>query len=129
MYRKLVALIGMSLMIGSASTNAFAVSKRTAAAASADVRALVRMMDKDQNGTVSKEEFLQYMGEVYDRLDINKSGQLEPNEVRSLASRDWLACNTLAFQRGVNVNDRRSSEYGPSDWRQFMTSCLAGKVR
>jgi Ca2+-binding EF-hand superfamily protein len=129
MYRKLVALVGMSLMIGSASTSAFAVSKRTATTASADVRALVRMMDRDQNGAVSKEEFLQYMGEVFDSLDINKSGQLEPNEVRSLASRDWLACNTLAFQRGVNVNDRRSSEYGPSDWRQFMTSCLAGKVR
>jgi EF hand len=128
MYRKLGALVGMSLMIGSASTSAFAVSKRTATAASADVRALVRMMDKDQNGAVSKEEFLQYMGEVFDRLDVNRSGQLEPSEVRALASRDWLACNTLAFQRGVNVNDRRSSEYGPSDWRQFMTSCLAGKV-
>jgi Ca2+-binding EF-hand superfamily protein len=54
--------------------SAFAVSRRTAAAASADVRALVRMMDKDQNGAVSKDEFLQYMGEVYDRLDVNKSG-------------------------------------------------------
>jgi hypothetical protein len=128
MSRKLIALVGMSLMIGSASTSAFAVSKRTSAAAAADVRALVRMMDKDQNGTVSKEEFLQYMGEVFDGLDVNRSGQLEPNEVRSLASRDWLACNTLAFQRGVNVNDRRSTDTGPSDWRQFMTSCLAGKV-
>jgi Ca2+-binding EF-hand superfamily protein len=129
MYRKLVAVVGMSLMIGSASTSAIAVSKRTAAVAEADVRALVRMMDKDQNGVVSKEEFMQYMGEVFDRLDVNRSGQLEANEVRSLASRDWLACNTLAFHRGVNVNDRRSTETGPSDWRQFMTSCLAGRVR
>jgi Ca2+-binding EF-hand superfamily protein len=129
MHRKLIALVGMSLMIGFASTSAFAVSKRTAAVAAADVRALIGMMDKDQNGAVSKEEFLQYMGDVFDRLDVNRSGQLEANEVRSLASRDWLACNSLAFQRGVNVNDRRSTDTGPSDWRQFMTSCLAGKVR
>jgi hypothetical protein len=59
MYRNIVALVGMSPMIGSASTSAFAGSKRTAAVASANVRALVRMMDKDQNGAVSRDEFLQ----------------------------------------------------------------------
>jgi hypothetical protein len=42
-----VALVGMSLTIGSASTSAFAITKRTEASAAADVRALVRMMDKD----------------------------------------------------------------------------------
>ena len=127
--RKFVALIGMALAIGSMSSPAFAVSKRTAAATEADVRALVRMMDKDQNGVVSKDEFLQYMGQAFDRLDVNRSGQLEPAEVRPLASSNWAKCDALALQRGVDVNERRSSDTGPSPWKQFMDSCLAGKVR
>ena len=129
MYRNLVALVGMSLMIGSASTSAFAVSKRTATAASADVRALVRMMDKDINGAVSKQEFMDFMSQTFDHLDINASGQLEPNEVRPLTSSKWLDCESLALQRGVVVTERGRTETGPSPWRQFMTSCLAGKVR
>jgi hypothetical protein len=79
MCRELVALVGMSLMIGPASTRASAVSKRTSAAAPADVRALVRMMDKDQNGTVLKEGVPAIHGRGFDRLDLNGSGQLEPN--------------------------------------------------
>ena len=127
--RKFVALISMALAIGSISTSAFAVSKGTAAAAAADVRALVRMMDRDQNGAVSRDEFLQYMGQAFDRLDINRSGQLEAAEVRPLATSNWARCDALAFQRGVDVNERRSSETGPSAWKQFMDSCLAGRVR
>ena len=90
MTRKLIVLVGMSLVAGSMSTAAFAVSKRTAAAANADVRQLVRMMDTDRNGTVSKDEFLQFMSETFDRLDINRSGQLEPNEVRRMTSPNWM---------------------------------------
>jgi EF hand len=129
MYRSFVALVGMSLMIGSASTSAFAVSKRTAAAASADVRALVRMMDKDQNGVVSKQEFMDFMSQTFDALDINASGQLEPSEVRALTSSRWLNCESLAMQRGIVVTERGRETTGTtSPWKQFMNSCLAGKV-
>lgn len=40
----------------------------------------------------------------------------------------WDSCDALAFQRGVPEGDRRSSDAGPSSWRQFMVACLAGKV-
>jgi hypothetical protein len=126
---KVVALIGIALATGSMSTSAFAVSKRTEAAAESDVRALMRMIDRDQNGAVSKDEFLQYMGQVYDRLDVNRSGQLEPGEVRPLASSNWVRCDALAVQRGIEVNERRSTDIGRSPWKQFMDSCLAGKIR
>jgi len=82
--RKIVALVGMSLVIGSMPIGAFAASKHTDAAASSYVRQLLSLMDKDKNGAVSKEEFLQYMSETFDRLDINRSGQLEPAELRNL---------------------------------------------
>jgi len=40
----------------------------------------------------------------------------------------WDACDALAAQRGVPENDRRSTDTGPSSWRQFMVACLAGKI-
>ena len=81
MVRTIVALVGISLVAGTVSTAAFAVSKRADAAAQSDIRNLLVLMDKDKNGTVSKEEFLQYMSEAFDRIDVNKSSQLERNEL------------------------------------------------
>jgi hypothetical protein len=40
----------------------------------------------------------------------------------------WDSCEQLALQRGDSVSERRSAESGPSPFRQFMKSCLAGKV-
>jgi hypothetical protein len=50
-----------------------------------DVRQLVPMMDKDQNGVVSKDEFMQFIGETFDRLDVNKTGTLAPRELQRTA--------------------------------------------
>jgi Ca2+-binding EF-hand superfamily protein len=84
MTQKLIALAGMSLLAGSVSTGAFAayISQRTNAAAESDARQLMRMMDRDQNGAVSKGEFLAYMSGIYDHLDVNGNRRLEPSEVR-----------------------------------------------
>jgi Ca2+-binding EF-hand superfamily protein len=84
MIRKAIALIAASFVVGTISTAALAVSKRTAATADRDVRKLLRMMDSDGNGVVSKDEFMQYMGQAFDRLDVDKSGALEPGEVRRI---------------------------------------------
>ena len=98
MTRKVVAVIGVSLIVGSASTSAFAQSKRTSAAATRDVSQLMRMMDKDMNGAVSKDEFMQFMSQTFDRLDINRSGQLERNELRRLTTRNWLPASPAPGQ-------------------------------
>jgi len=98
MTRKVVAVIGVSLIVGSASTSAFAQSKRTSAAATRDVSQLIRMMDKDMNGAVSKDEFMQFMSQTFDRLDINRSGQLERNELRRLTTRNWLPASPAPGQ-------------------------------
>ena len=52
--QNIMTVVGLSLAVASASTAAFAASKRTNAAASRDVRELVRLMDADMNGYVSK---------------------------------------------------------------------------
>jgi hypothetical protein len=40
----------------------------------------------------------------------------------------YNTCEALAMNRGITINERRASDQGPSAYRQFMVSCLAGKV-
>jgi Ca2+-binding EF-hand superfamily protein len=90
--KNLVALLGITLAVGLVASDAIGqrVSKRTAASAARDVQNLVKMMDADQNGAISKEEFMNFMSQTFDRLDTNKSGSLEPNEMRSMTTPTWL---------------------------------------
>ena len=83
--RKFIALVAISLFAGTVSTTAFAVSKRANTEIRSDVVQLLRAMDRDMNGTVSKNEFLEFMGEMFDRFDSNRSTQLEPTELRNVA--------------------------------------------
>jgi hypothetical protein len=89
MTRKVIALIVTSFVVGTLSPAALAAGKQTAAAAERDVRTLVRMMDKDQNGVVSKDEFMAFMSREFDRLDVNKNGTLEPREMRPIRNPSW----------------------------------------
>ena len=70
-------------------TAAIAQTSHTQKMANRDVNQLIRLMDKDKNGVVSKEEFMDFMSQTFDRLDINKSGTLEPNELRPLTQPSW----------------------------------------
>jgi Ca2+-binding EF-hand superfamily protein len=45
---------------------------------------LLRLMDKDQNGKVSRAEFDSYMNKEFDSLDINRDGVLDENELAQL---------------------------------------------
>lgn len=42
---------------------------------------LLRLMDTDENGKVSKDEFMRFMSSEFDRLDVNHDGELDPNEL------------------------------------------------
>jgi len=42
---------------------------------------LLQIMDKDKNGKVSKEEFLNFMSAEFDRLDRDKNGELDVQEL------------------------------------------------
>jgi Ca2+-binding EF-hand superfamily protein len=89
MTRKAIALITTSLVVGTISTAALAAS------ADKEVRTLIQMMDKDKNGTVSKDEFLQFMGREFDRLDVDKSGTLERKELRPIRNPSWPLGNCV----------------------------------
>jgi Ca2+-binding EF-hand superfamily protein len=42
--------------------------------------AMMHMMDKSGKGTVSKAEFMDHMNKIFDMLDKDHNGMLEPNE-------------------------------------------------
>ena len=121
--RQILMVLGMSLVAAGFSGEAFAASKRTDVTARANVRQLLQLMDRDKNGTVSRDEFLQYMGQTFDRLDVPANGQLEADESDPLSSANFTECTALAFQKGLIVGEREAqSDTGPAAWKEFMDS-------
>jgi len=45
------------------------------------VEQLLRLMDKDRNGKVSRAEYMQFMEAEFNRLDVDRSGELSPQEL------------------------------------------------
>ena len=46
-----------------------------------EVKQLLLLMDTDKNGKISKKEYMDFMGAEFDRLDVDKSGELDPKEL------------------------------------------------
>lgn len=46
-----------------------------------EVRQLILLMDTDKNGKISKQEWMSFMEAEFDRLDKDKSGELDPKEL------------------------------------------------
>jgi hypothetical protein len=47
------------------------------------VKDLLLMMEPDKNGKISKQAWMRFMGEEFDRLDKDKKGELDAQELRS----------------------------------------------
>ena len=89
MARKLLFTIATWLAVEAISTTAFAFSKHTDAVTDASVRRLLRLMDKDKDGTVSKNEFMNYFSQRFDRLDVDHNRRLMPDELRPILIPNW----------------------------------------
>ena len=46
-----------------------------------EAKKLLLLMDKDQSGKVSKQEFMSFMEAEFERLDINRDGELDVKEL------------------------------------------------
>jgi hypothetical protein len=46
-----------------------------------EAKRLLLLMDRDQSGKVSREEFMGFMTAEFERLDINKDGELDVKEL------------------------------------------------
>ena len=47
------------------------------------VKDLLLLMETDKNGKISKQSWMRFMGEEFDRLDKDKKGELDAQELRS----------------------------------------------
>jgi Ca2+-binding EF-hand superfamily protein len=52
-----------------------------------EVKLLFFLMDTDRNGKISKQEWMTFMSAEFDRLDTDKSGDLDPKELAQLSLR------------------------------------------
>jgi EF-hand domain pair len=94
MTRYAFALLGAALACGAVSdAMAQARTGRTSATVNRDVQQMLREMDTDKNGSVSKDEFMNYMSQAFDRLDVNQNRSLEPAELRPFAAPYWYRHN------------------------------------
>jgi Ca2+-binding EF-hand superfamily protein len=76
-----ITTVMISLFVGAATIPAFAISSRGLAQGEKETRQLLRLMDRDQNGQVSKQEFMQFMEAEFDRMDVDHSGELSVHEL------------------------------------------------
>lgn len=72
-----VPLMGLAL-------GAWAQDTTSKSAGDAEVKKLLMLMDKDKNGKVSREEFMNFFSAEFDRLDVNKDGELDVAELTQL---------------------------------------------
>ena len=49
-----------------------------------EVKQLLLLMDKNQNGKISRDEFMSFMSAEFDRLDVDHNGELDLKELKAL---------------------------------------------
>lgn len=80
----LIALISTSFALaGTAFAQKASTPKQPdkSAIANEHVKELILVMDTDKNGKISKQEWMTFMEAEFDRLDKNKNGELDPQEI------------------------------------------------
>ena len=78
---KLVTYFAIAIAALTASYAAFGASTHALILGEQQVQQLLRLMDTDRNGRVSKAEFMNFMSQEFDRLDVDHSGELDPQEL------------------------------------------------
>jgi Ca2+-binding EF-hand superfamily protein len=82
--RNAIAIVAAALAVQVGPAVAQSLSRNTEYMVDTSIRRLLREMDRDKNGTVSKSEFLRHFSERFDRLDVNRDRRLESDELRPM---------------------------------------------
>ena len=81
----LAGLLGAGLIfVGFAAAQKDGIEKHPdpAILASENVKELLLLMDRDKNGKITKEEWMKFISAEFDRLDVDKSGELDPKQLK-----------------------------------------------
>jgi hypothetical protein len=86
-----VAMVAVGTMfgvtVGTAQAQSTAASpdskqkEKNLVAGEEEAKRLLLLMDRDKSGKVSRQEFMNFMAEEFERLDINKDGELDVQEL------------------------------------------------
>jgi hypothetical protein len=68
-------------------------------------KAMMEKMDVNGDGVVSREEWLAYEGRVFDALDSNKDGYLEPSEFYQTANDHVIPFATPEYAHGLMTKE------------------------
>jgi Ca2+-binding EF-hand superfamily protein len=79
-----IAILAASLVVQVGPAVAQSFGPKTEHMVDTSIRRLLREMDRDKNGTVSKSEFLRHFSERFDRLDVNRDRRLQADELRPM---------------------------------------------
>jgi len=84
-----VSIVTVALLITVLTSSAFSFDKHIDVRTELGIRKLLRLMDIDKNGVVSKNEFMRYMSQKFDELDVDHSRRLEPDELQAMNIPNW----------------------------------------
>jgi hypothetical protein len=77
-----VLLLGAALSVGAQKQDrAVNQKERNLALGAEEVKQLLLLMDTDKSGKVSRQEYMNFMAAEFDRLDRDKSGELDVKEL------------------------------------------------
>jgi hypothetical protein len=82
----IAALFGGAAFLVAQKATPDAKKVNTVALGEDDVKQLIGLMDTDKNGKISKREFMKFMEAEFDRLDKDKSGELDAKRTDPVAS-------------------------------------------
>jgi Ca2+-binding EF-hand superfamily protein len=72
---------------------------------------LLRNMDTDQNGKVSRAEYDNYMNREFDMLDVDRNGELDANELSKFHLDNYLAAQLLPLMDKDNNGKVSRAEF------------------
>jgi Ca2+-binding EF-hand superfamily protein len=97
---KIALAIASSLSVAAMGGAAFAAdTDQNLAAGEPQTKELLRLMDRDKNGKVSKAEFMSFMATEFTRLDKNHDGALDPNELSQASIRGFSGDSTVGTKK------------------------------
>jgi EF hand len=85
--RQLGLVVAVLIVAAIGSQAALGVDPTKVESGLSQTKQLLKLMDADRSGKVSKQEFMHYMEAEFDRLDVNKDGELDVKELNGLRFR------------------------------------------
>jgi len=75
------AMVGTTLAAQESDQKAEAQKEKRLATGEREAKKMLLLMDADKSGKVSKQEFMNFMEAEFERMDINKDGELDVKEL------------------------------------------------